>query len=76
MLQTSLQYFRYLYVLDEGLNSQKIEEVIKKQMELNLSVSILKDGEWGSYKNTSYCQTDREYGVERFAYMPSLSNPR
>ena len=57
-------------------NNKKIEEVLKKQMELNLSVSILKDGEWGSYKNISYCETDRKYGVARLAYIPSLSNPR
>lgn len=51
--------------MDEISNSQQLEKLIKKQIESNLSTSVLKNGEWGSYWNLSI-ETNQKYGIENF----------
>ena len=61
--------------MDEIKNGQHLEELIKKQIDKNLSMSILKQGEWGSYRNLS-SEVYQKFGVENVTNTSFLSTMR
>lgn len=48
--------------MDDITNTQQFDELINEQIELNLAMAILRQGEWGSYRNLSL-ETNQEAGI-------------
>lgn len=67
---------RYLYIMDETVDKQKLDELVQKQIELVMPASVFKLGELGSYRNLIQENNETCGNETNVTYTQLISNIR